>query len=186
MSLMDSLLEKSKQEKELLSFYIYGDDKFWCGYIIDYSEEFLVIQHFTKYGENDGIIIHPKNQIERIDFNDDYIKSMKYIIENKDIIRKSNEINIVYTKNENYILNVLKQLSGNNDVIVSFQISNKDFYTGYILEFSDVDFTLNCIGQDGDALGMVLLKIEDVTNIDLDDLDNRKRNVLYKLRKASV
>ena len=187
MSQITSLLEKSKQEKELLSFYIYGDDeKFWCGYVIDYSEEFVAIQHFTKLGEKDGIVIHPINQFERIDYKDTYIKSMEYIIENKALIQQVKDANFKFSNKESYFLSLLNQLVGNKDIMGSFQISNNDYYTGYVIDISDIDFIVNCVGSAGEELGMSILKIEDITNIRIDDGDNRKRDILFKRKKASL
>jgi len=187
MSLLIQQLEKSKLNKELLSFSVYNDDeKFWCGYVIDYSEEFVAIQHFTKFGKKDGIIVHPIEHFERIDFRDEYVKAMECVIDYSDQIYKPHETNLVFSLNENFNHSVLKQLTGNKDIIVSFEISNNDYYSGYILEVSEIDFVINCVGKDGEDLGMSLFKIEDITNIHLDDVDNRRRNILFKLKKASM
>jgi len=43
-----------------------------------------------------------------------------------------------------------------------------------------------CVGKMGEDLGISILKIEDITSIQIDDIDNRKRNLLYKWRKASL
>ncbi|GAA4056555.1 hypothetical protein [Flavobacterium chungnamense] len=187
MSLLIQQLEKSKQNKELLSFTVYGDDsKFWCGYVVDYSEDFVAIQHFTKFGKKDGIIVHPIDNFERIDFNDDYVKAMECVIDYSDQIYKPNTMNLGFSQSENFYRSVLIQLTGNKDVIASFEISNDDYYSGYIIEVSDIDFAINCVGKSGEDLGMSLFKIEDITSIQLDDVDNRRRNILFKWRKASL
>lgn len=187
MSLLIQQLEKSKQNKELLSFTVYGDDsKFWCGYVVDYSKDFVAIQHFTKFGKKDGIIVHPIDNFERIDFNDDYVKAMECVIDYSDQIYKPNTMNLGFSQSENFYRSVLIQLTGNKDVIASFEISNDDYYSGYIIEVSDIDFAINCVGKSGEDLGMSLFKIEDITSIQLDDVDNRRRNILFKWRKASL
>lgn len=187
MSLLFQQLEKSKLNKELLSFSVYNDDeKLWFGYVVDYSEEFVAIQHFTKFGKKDGIIVHPVEHFERIDFQDEYVKAMECVIEYSDQIYKPHKVNLVFSQNENFYSSVLKQLTGNKDVIVSFEISGNNYYSGYILEVSEIDFVINCIGKDGEDLGMSLFKIQDITNIHLDDVDNRRRNILFKWKKVSL
>lgn len=187
MSLLIQQLEKSKQNKELLSFTIYGeDDKFWCGYVVDYSEEFVAIQHFTKFGKKDGIIVHPVEHFETIDFQDEYVKAMECVIDYSDQIYKPNNFNIDFFQSENFYRDVLNQLKNNEDVIVSFEISNSDYYTGYIKEASEIDFVINSVGKDGEDLGMSLFKVQDITSIQIDDVDNRRRNILFKWRKASL
>jgi len=187
MSLLIQQLEKSKQNKELLSFTVYGEDgKFWCGYVVDYSEDFVAIQHFTKFGKKDGIIVHPLEHFERIDFNDDYVKAMECVIDYSDQIYKPHTMNLGFSQSENFYRSVLIQLTGNKDVIASFEISNDDYYSGYIIEVSEIDFVINCVGKSGEDLGMSLFKVEDITSIQLDDVDNRRRNILFKWRKASL
>ncbi len=187
MSLLIQHLEKSKQNKELLSFTVYKDDsKFWCGYVVDYSEDFVAIQHFTKFGKMDGIIAHPIEHFERIDFNDDYIKAMECVIDYSDQIYKPHKMNLIFSQGESFYYSVLKQFTGNKEVIASFEISNDDYYSGYIIEVSELDFVINCVGKNGEDLGMSLFKIEDITSIQLDDVDNRRRNILFKWRKSSL
>lgn len=187
MNLLLEQLEKSKQNKELLNFTVYNDDsKFWCGYVVDYSEDFVAIQHFTKFGKKDGMIVHPIERFERIDFNDDYVKAMECVIDYSDEIYKPNPINFVFLQEESYYESVLKQLKGNKNVITSFEISNDEYYSGYILEVSETDFIVNCVGKNGEDLGMSIFKIEDITSVQFDDVDNRRRNILFKWLKAKL
>jgi hypothetical protein len=186
MNILNKLLEKSKNTKELLSFTKYGDETFWFGYVIEYSEEYVAIQHFTKYGKNDGIIIHLLSGFQRIDYDDDYSKAMIPVIDYSDEIHKSNKIALNFGESENFHLNILRQFLDEKNIIISIQINNDEYSTGYIKEISEVDFTMNCVGKMGEDFGLSILKIDDITNIQIDDIDNRKRNLLYKWRKTSL
>lgn len=186
MNIILELLEKSKNTKELLSFTRYRDETFWFGYITDYSEEYISIQHYTKYGKSDGIIIHPLSSFQRIDYNDDYSKAMQCVIDYSDEIHKPNKISIEFGLNENFYSNILNHFLGERNVIVSIQINNDEYSSGYIKEISETDFSMICVGKSGEDLGISILKIEDITSIQIDDIDNRKRNLLYKWRKASL
>lgn len=186
MNLLTNLLEKSKNTKELLSFTKYGDETFWFGYITEYSEDFIAIQHFTKYGKNDGIIIHPIVGFQRIDYKDDYSKAMQSVIDYSDEIHRPNKIKLNFFESENFYQNIIQQFTVETDVIISVQINNDEYSTGYVKEVSETDFSMICVGKMGEDLGISILKIEDITNIQIDDIDNRKRNLLYKWRKASL
>jgi hypothetical protein len=49
MEIFNKILERSKHNKELLGLWKYNDDDgFWCGYVIDYNETLVKIQHYTK------------------------------------------------------------------------------------------------------------------------------------------
>lgn len=181
------LLEKSKTTKELLSFTKYGEDEsFWFGYVVEYSEEFVAIQHYTRFGKSDGIIIHPLIGFQRIDFNDDYSKAMQCVIDYSDEIYKANKIPIEFGLGESFHLNILQQFLGKTDSIISVQINNDQFSSGYIQEVTENDFSMICVGKAGEDLGISILKIEDISSIQIDDIDNRRRNLLYKWRKASL
>lgn len=187
MNITLDIFEKSKNTKEILTFTKYNDDEtFWCGYVVDYSEEYVSIQHYTKYGKNDGIIIHPISNFQQIDYNDDYCKAMQCVVDYSDQIDKINKIDIAFGLNENFYLNILKQFLGETNIVISVQINNDMFFTGYILEVSEEDFSMISIGKMGEDLGISILKVEDISSIQIDDIDNRKRNLLYKWRKASL
>ncbi len=180
------LLEKSKKTKELLSFTKYGDETFWFGYVKEYSEEFIAIQHFTKYGKNDGIIIDPLNGFQRIDYNDDYSKAMQCVIDYTDEIHKPNKIDLDFSSSENFHSKILHKFLKQKNIILSVQINNDEYLTGYVKEISEIDFSIISVGKIGEDLGISILKIEDITSIQIDDIDNRKRNILYNWRKASL
>jgi hypothetical protein len=186
MNILTELLEKSKNTKELLSFTKYGDETFWFGYIAEYSEEHIAIQHYTKYGKNDGIIIHSLSGFQRIDYHDDYSKAMQSVIDYSEEIHKPNKIVLNLDESENFYSNILRQFIKEKNIVISIQINNDEYSTGYIEEISETDFSMICVGKMGEDLGISILKIEDITSVQIDDIDNRKRNLLYKWRKTSL
>jgi hypothetical protein len=78
---------------------------------------------------------------------------------------------------------MLQQLEGNKDVLVSVEINNDHYYTGFLLMVSETDFVMNSIGKMGEDEDKVIYRIEDVTAIRLNDMDDRKRKLLYDWRK---
>ena len=73
-SILFEILKKSKENKEIIGIWKYNDDDgFWAGYVNDYNEELVTIQHFTKYGKSDGIII------ERIENIKSVLNAVKYL-----------------------------------------------------------------------------------------------------------
>lgn len=186
MSLLLEQLEKSKATKELLSFKKYEeDDAFWCGYVVDYSDTHVAIQHFTRYGKKDGVILHPLDDFQRIDYHDDYCKAMQCVIDYSDQLYRSQDFDIHFGFSEHIYLNILKQFEGNSDVIVAVGIADGEESCGYVLSVSEEDFALHCVGKMGEDLGVSIFRTDDVTSIHVDDVDSRKRNMLFKWRQAS-
>jgi hypothetical protein len=50
-------------------------DDFCVGYVIDYDESFIVYQHVTKFGQEDGIHIVQIANLEKIETDTSYINS---------------------------------------------------------------------------------------------------------------
>lgn len=179
MNILLNLLEKSKQEGEYLSFYTYEDSNgFYFGKVLDYNEEVVNIRHYTKYGKTDGIIILKLENLESVDFEDDYQKSMKLIIENSDKIHKENLIDFELPKSENWRYLSMKQLA-KNGVITNISLSD-DSYTGYVKEVDEEFFVFHFIGKNGEDFGFGVRRIEDINEIRVNDLHSRKTEFLYK------
>lgn len=187
MEIITKILERSKLNKELLGLWKYNEeDSFWCGYIIDYNETLIKIQHYTKYGKPDGIIIAQLANIKSVDFDDDYAKAMQVVIDYADEIEKETNFYINLSENDNWDFEIIKKLEGNFDILSSIEISNSDYFSGFITEVTETDFIIRCVGKMGENEGSVIYKIEDITGFKINDIDNRKRCLLYKWRKAKL
>jgi len=182
MNLIDKVLKSSKLNKKFLSFWIYSDEEtFWFGQVIDYNKENIIIQHYTRYGKKDGVIIIKKSDIQSIDINDDYSKAMTYFIENSIDISDEKKFNLNFNFKESWQFETLKQIEGNHDFISSIEINNS-YYSGFVEEVDKENFTINLIGKSGQDEGITMFKVEDITHFKINDIDNRKRLLLYNWR----
>jgi len=78
MDLFTKMLLDSKENDKFLCLYEYSDDdKFWFGKVIDFNEEIIIFQHYTKFGKKEGkkkyTTLFLQNQI-------DYKVSVGYIL----------------------------------------------------------------------------------------------------------
>ena len=186
-SILQSILQKSRENKEIISIWQYNTDKgSLVGYITEINEEYIGFRHFTRFGKQDGIIFIKVANIKNVDFNDDYVKVMECLIEYSDIIDKPSDFTINLNQAENWQFNAILQLHKAKDQMASFEINGSEFFTGFVKDISDEDFILNCIAKNGEDLGTSLFKIEDVTEVRVNDIDDRRRLLLYKWRKASL
>jgi hypothetical protein len=187
MSIINKILEQSKLNKELLGLWKYNDDEgFWLGHIIDFNENLITIQHFTNYGKKDGIIIVQYQDIKSVDFNDDYSKAMQCVIDYSEQLDKEDETILNISDSESWQLEILQQMEGNYEKVISVEINGSDYFSGFIQEVSEYDFILHCVGKLGEDEGTVIYKIEDVTGFKINDIDNRKRAMLFKWRKTNL
>ena len=77
---------------------------------------------------------------------------------------------------------MIKQIEGNYDFISSIEINNS-YYSGFVEEVDKENFTFNLIGKSGEDEGLTMFKVEDITHFKINDIDNRKRLLLYNWRK---
>jgi hypothetical protein len=70
--------------------------------------------------------------------------------------------------------------------MASFEINGNEFFSGFVQDLSDEDFILNCVAKNGEDLGTSLFKIEDITEVRVNDIDDRRRLLLYNWRKATL
>lgn len=185
-SLFYEILSKSKSDKEIIGIWQYGDDTgFLSGYVIDFNDELVLFQHYTKYGKTDGIVTVQMDGIRSIDNNDDYAKAMECLIQYSSILEKEPDFKPLLNSSEDWQSELIHQLVKNRDVLVSIEI-NGEYFSGYIQKATEMDFVMNCVGKMGEDEGNVAFRIEDVTEIKLHDWDDRKKDLLYKWRKASL
>ncbi|MBB1194265.1 hypothetical protein DNC80_11385 [Flavobacterium sp. SOK18b] len=186
-SILQSILQKSKENKEIIAIWQYNSDKgSLVGYITEINDEYIGFRHYTRFGKPDGIIFIKVENIKNVDFNDDYIKVMECLIQYSDIIDKPSNFAINLNQSENWQFSAILQLYNNQDQMASFEINGNEFFTGFVKDLSDQDFILNCVAKNGEDLGTSLFKIEDVTEVRVNDIDDRRRLLLYNWRKATL
>ncbi|MDO6853676.1 hypothetical protein Q4599_08790 [Cellulophaga lytica] len=179
-------LAKSKAEKEIIGIWQYGDDNgFLSVYVIDFNEHLVLFQHYSRFGKNDGIITLQIAGIQGIDVKDDYAKAMECLVEYSSILEKEPEFRPQLNSTEEWQSDLIKQLAKNSETLVSLEI-NGGYFSGYVKKATDMDFEMNCVGKMGEDEGNVIYRIEDVTEFRLHDWDDRKKDLLFKWRKASL
>jgi hypothetical protein len=178
--MLKEVLKNAKDNNRFIGIWVYGDsDGFWSGYVQDFNDEFVIIKHFTKFGKYDGIIIEKIENIESIDFEDDYSEGMEYIIANNQLLEKEEETEVVIIDFEQWQYNVLLPLLNDMSKVVKIQISKDNYYNGFVKEISKDFLILKVIGSNGEDNGNTIYKIDDITSIRINDIESRKRLMLY-------
>ncbi|MDY0781306.1 hypothetical protein [Tenacibaculum sp. IB213877] len=179
------IFEMSKTQQKIIGINLYGDAGYFCGIVLDYSEEIIRVEKYTKYGLKDGVIIESIFQVERIDFDDDFTNSVEYLIKNQKKLFTSNFTNKFYDDldEDNWQESVLELYVNEKKLLLSIQINGDDYFHGFIENKDEDNFTLRCIGNLGEDKGLAVFKIEDITSYNIDDIECRKRLLLYKNRK---
>ncbi len=185
-SILFDVLKRSKENKEIIGIWKYSDDDgFWVGYVKDYNEDLVLLQHFTKYGKSDGIIVERIDNIKSIDFDDDYAKAMQCLIDYSSELDKDDPFDIVLSESQEWQTEILKQIEGTKR-IARLEINGSDYISGFVIKMSEYDLILRSIGEMGEDEGTVIYRIEDITAVRVNDIENRKRVMLFNWRNTRV
>jgi hypothetical protein len=177
------ILEKSKTTKQLISLHCYGDDgKFFCGYVQHYDETNIVFNHYTKFGKLDGIVIESISNIEQIEYENEYLNCIQYLIDNTETLNGDRFPPIVTSSADNWCATLLEEYVGRKDCIFSLKVSGDNFATGFILWCDNEYVAINKLDYIGNLEGKCIYKIEDISSVRINDLEDMRSLRLYEWR----
>ena len=174
------ILKDSKENNKVIGLTLYGEDGFWSGIVKNYNEEIIMLQHYTKYGQPDGLLVESIENIESIDFNNEYSESMEYIILNSDKLNQDFSNIDISSKIENWPIDAIKEAKGNTNIILSIQINKDEIYYGFVEDINETNIKLKLIDQLGKVHKMSIFKIEDISTVKFNCLSSRRRLLLYQ------
>lgn len=178
------ILQNSKENQSIIA--IYNDpegDNFWAGYILDFNDEFFTMQHISKYGKKDGILIEPYFKISRIDV-DDYCKCLNYLKEHHTDLDEEKLVKLNSTTEDNWMYQILQQINNQTEYVSRLQFNNNSRFSGFIQNLTEEDFELKCVGSEGTDEGSLFFHIDDISSIRVNDLEARRRLFLYNYRRS--
>ncbi|MBC7748727.1 MAG: hypothetical protein H7Z76_09170 [Methylotenera sp.] len=182
--ILDKILSHSKKTKSIIGVRKYNDgDDLLVGYIIDYTDTLIVLQHITKYGVEDGLIVEKIENIETFESDDDYVKSYQFLFENESKILKQTVKSIKLPNGDNWQYELLK-MKFDNGKLVTVELNNDDLVThGYIVDFDENNLQFKPIDKLGNNEGITIYKLSDISGLAIDRLESRKRQTFYDWKK---
>lgn len=174
------LLEKAKLKRQLIAIYLY-DEGFYCGILEDFNEEFIQIWHYTKFGEQDGLVVENFSNIERISFEENYLTALQLIIDNYSEIKsdKHKYKNFNHLGEEDWQYECLKHYQGDQTVLASIQINQDNFFQGFVIDLNEEFLIFKVIDSLGREDETCIFKLEDINSVKVNDLNCRKKLFLY-------
>ena len=184
---INEILSDSKDRQQLIGLHDsnIGIDDFCVGYVIDFDDTFVVVQHITKYGVKDGIHIKQLSALERIETEGEYLKSCQILFKSPDLLPKQTIKNAAFSFSDSWQYHFFNENSSIGELI-AFELSGEDFFNfGFLIDFDEDHFIINLIGQSGEGQGTNIYHLNDIASFGLDTLECRKRKYLYKLKQEA-
>ncbi len=183
--ILDIIL-KSKETKILIGFNFYGSDNgFYCGYVLEFNDEFVIIQHFSKFGISDGILVHKLSDIQYFETETKYLNGIKQLIDSKDDVQKQSFLLKRNKETLDSFTNLFESFIGDKRYLIKFELNDDEIYFGFIEWCDENSFSIINIDNDGEIIGKAIFKFEDLKLYWVDDLECRKRQILHKAKNAS-
>jgi hypothetical protein len=182
MTVLKKILQDSKDNKSIIGIRIIDeDDKFWCGYIIDFNETLIQIQSYSESGQPDGIIIEKTENIESIDSDDQYSAAFQYLIGKQDkMVIKPNKIEL--PNSESWQYDLLKKYKLTNQIL-SLEFEEDFTIYGKITDLDSELVKIETIGRLGELDGFSSYRLNDIKAIGIDNIESIKRKILLEWKE---
>ena len=183
--MIEGILRESKEKKSLIGLNFYGSENgFFCGYVVDFNNDFIILQHYSKFGIPDGILVHKLDDVKYFEKDTEYIKGIKLLIENKEALLKQTFSLSKRKSNLESFSFLMESFIGNRDQLVKFELNSGDIFFGFIEWCDEASFAVITIDCDG-LKGKAIFKFEDIKLYWIDDLECRKRKIIYYKRSGA-
>lgn len=173
---MKEVIEDIYKNKTLCAIYEEDLSKFAVGYLMQISDNEIIMQEISPYGEDDGLTLFLIENIRKIEIDNKYLAAIKLLscdIEDY-VIQRNRDLDL--------LSNVL-EYSMKKEYIVSIELSNEGYYDciGIINHMNNQTLKVDAIDEYGESEGSIFVNFSEITKMTINSLDDRKRNKLYKL-----
>lgn len=165
---MNNIVDKIKNKSDLVAIYANNSDgdKFAVGYILNNTDEEIIMLNINPYGKYDGMSAFLVDDIFRVEYESLYLNKIDRLIE------KNFDFPVI-EYNEGIFDGLLKY-SKNNNKIVMIKIGNSyEYITGIISEIEKEFISLKQVDQYGIYDGSVIIKKSEISCVVSDDEDCR-------------
>ncbi len=177
--ILEKIIAHSKKTKTLIGVRKYNEgDDFYVGYIVDFNDKLIVLQHITKFGLEDGLIVEKIENIESFETEEDYVKSYQFLFDNQNKISNQTIKNIKLSKGENWQYALLKNKFDKGQIF-TIELNNDTYIHGYLIDFDETYIQLKSIDNLGNNEGIIIYKLSDISGFTFERLESRKRQVFY-------
>lgn len=170
-------MEQLKKDKRLCEIYRLNNDpdRFSVGYILKVSEQAVLIQSISPYGEDDGYIYRLTEDIASIQTETEYLKNIEILINYNKVKIKDCEIS------EEQMLTGLFNYVKINQLICAVELCDDPdrCVSGFICCIDDNLLKLEIVELQGIKSGYAFMDINEISSVIVQSQDEHRLQVLY-------
>ncbi|MBK9249996.1 MAG: hypothetical protein IPM69_18300 [Ignavibacteria bacterium] len=177
MNLQLKYIEKLKSEQILAEVYTDKYDESFCGFVVDYNPEFIVLEIFDDDCNYDGVTILLISNISRIRWAGNDLESRAYLI---DISKRYNGVLSFDLSSMHAVLQSVEKLFNHINVQIQ-DIDTGICFIGQIHEIDDMSIVIKEYGTFSTLdRRFIMLSLDDITRIDANAQYENSLMRLYK------
>ena len=156
-------LDSLKTSKELVDIYTDRYDDSYYGFLVQYNDDYLVLESIDDDNNPDGLIVFHRENITRIRWGGNEIESTRKLINQSQRLK---EITTIDLSSIQSILNSVQEIFG----YVNISIEDIDSDVCFIGEIESMDDNSIVLHEYGTKISLdrkrILLKVEDITKVE--------------------
>ena len=173
-------LRELMESKNYVSIYRNRDKltAFEFGLVVGCNDDSLILASFSPNGENDGLLLIEMDSICKLESDNLYTQKMRKLIQYHQTKHEE------YSFRDNFIVEML-EYSRQKAFIVSVEICNSGYLdaTGLFELLSEDGCRILIIDEYGNENGYADIEYLDITEIKINDCEERYRGILYQMQK---
>ena len=145
------------------------EDAFGLGKVLNYDEEYLLIQELSVFGEQDGVVLYKTDSVFKIAYDTIYSRKILKLAK----LLKEKEENYEFAGD--FPISIL-EASRREKKVIDIQLcdSGRCDVSGVVDSIQDGICVIRQITSEAEEDGFCCVKVEDITSIRYDSSDNRK------------
>lgn len=155
------------------------EDGNWTGYIAEYNNQELMIEHITVNGEDDGLVWMYRNDVMEIDYGGPYEEKIKTLYQ----LKKQDHLKIELT--EKTILLSLLQFCKDQKKMITID-TNDMSYTGMVMACDKDALTIQEVNRYGEKQSINTLFLSRVRLVQCEGKRERYRRLLLEEYRKSI
>jgi hypothetical protein len=171
--LFSDVIKRAQREKRMLGVRTnQAGDRFSVGYVINFSDELLLLRVINRDGMQTGIQSFGAHDIYQLDFDDRYIRNIELKEDNLDKVYAGLK-SPAFMEQEYLTTPLLLSHAKEVGQLVYLTTRIGPGLYGYIREFTEQEALLECYTEYGEHDGLTAIQVDNIQNFIWSDEDTR-------------